>query len=193
MTDNRCDPPQGYFHHADQRCNTDQVYCLRCGAPMEERLLPTENRLRLVCGACDFIFYQNPKVVVATIPEWDGRVVLVRRGIEPRLGTWSYPGGFLELGESVEEGALRETKEETNLDIQITGLLNIYSRPAAGVVVIVFAAQVVGGAPMVSHEVAEIGLFQPSGIPWPELAFQTTEWALRDWLARCPAGIDAQA
>jgi ADP-ribose pyrophosphatase YjhB (NUDIX family) len=179
----------GYFHHADHNHDLSCVHCLRCGAIMGERLLPDDDRPRLVCGACGFVFYQNPKIVVATIPEWDDKVVLVKRAIEPRKGTWSYPGGFLELGESVEEGALRETKEETNLDIRITVLLNVYSRPVAGVVVIVFGAEVIGGNPVASAEIAEICRFAPAEIPWPELSFPTTEWALRDWLARHPAGI----
>ena len=151
---------------------------------MGKKVLPGEGRPRLVCLECGFIFYQNPKIVVATIPEWQGKAVLVRRGIEPRLGAWSYPGGFLELGESVEEGAIRETKEETNLDIEIKSLLNIYSRPEAGVVVVVYMADVMGGQPTTCVEVTEIGHFAPIEIPWDDLAFASTEWALRDWLAK---------
>lgn len=151
---------------------------------MEERVLPGETRYRLVCGQCGFVFYQNPKVVVGTIPCSHGKVVLVRRAIEPRKGAWSYPGGYLELGESLEEGALRETKEETNLDAHITGLLNVYSRASAGIVAVVYLAQVLGGEPVASSEIAEIAYFDSERIPWSELAFPTTEWALREWVTR---------
>lgn len=157
---------------------------------MGERILHRENKPRLVCTACDFVFYQNPKVVVATLLESEGRIILVKRATEPRRGTWSYPGGFLELGESLEEGALRETKEETNLDATIGGLLNVYSRPEAGVVVIVFKASVVAGTPAPCQEVDEIGEFLPSEIPWRDLAFPTTEWALQDWLGQATGTVD---
>lgn len=160
------------------------AHCLNCGTLMREKVLPPDDRPRLACEECGFVLYQNPKVVVGTIPEWRGNVVLVRRGIEPRKGSWSYPGGFLELGETVEEGAIRETKEETNLDIRITSLLNIYSRPEVGVVAIVYVAEVVGGEPRVCGEIAEIAQFGASALPWPELSFPTTEWALREWLSR---------
>ena len=176
---------QGYFHHADYHCNLEHVHCLNCGDLMSERKLANDHHCRLVCGTCGFIFYQNPKVVVGTIPIRDDKVVLVRRAIEPRKGSWGYPGGFMELGESTEEGAVRETKEETNLDVRISGLLNVYSRPAAGIVAIASLAEVPGGEPAICEETAEIKFFTSEEIPWDQLAFPTTEWALRDWQRRC--------
>jgi ADP-ribose pyrophosphatase YjhB (NUDIX family) len=96
-------------------------------------------------------------------------------------------GGYLELGETVEDGARRETREETGLDVRIDRCLGVYSRPEAGVVVILYLAHVVGGAPRVCPEVLEIGHFAPHEIPWPDLAFQTTAWGLQDWIRSQPA------
>jgi len=120
--------------------------------------------------------------VVATLPTHAGGVVLIRRGIEPGYGRWGYPGGFLELGESAEEGAIRETLEETGYEIAIDGCVGIYSRPPAGVVVLVFAAHVTSGEPQLSEETLEVRSFAIDEIPWEELAFPTVQIALRDWI-----------
>jgi ADP-ribose pyrophosphatase YjhB (NUDIX family) len=159
-------------------------FCAQCGGSLAETLLETEDRPRLVCAVCQYIHYINPKIVAATVPVLDGRVALLRRGIEPRKGTWTYPAGFMEFGESVEEAAIRETKEETNLDVELAGLLGVYSRPEIGMVNIVFLARVTGGEPALSRECAEFRLVTPEEIPWGELAFNTTEWVLRDWVQR---------
>lgn len=158
-------------------------FCGHCGGALVERYVEVEERHRLVCDACTLITYVNPKPVVGTLPIWSGRVYLVRRNIEPALGAWTNPAGFLEVDETAEEGALRETREETNLDVEITGLLNVYSRPIAHVVVIVYLARVTGGEPRIQPETQEIAAFAPEAIPWDDLAFSTTHWALRDWLA----------
>lgn len=157
-------------------------YCSECGGKLYEKSLSNDNRPRLVCENCGQVLYVNPKVVTAAIPEHEGKVVLLRRGIEPRKGYWTYPSGYLEMGETVEEGAVRETKEETNFDARITRLLGLYSRPEVGVVVAVFLATVVGGEPEIGEETSEIRLFGPEEIPWKDLAFLSTEWALRDWV-----------
>ena len=168
-------------------------YCSSCGGPLQERLLPTEDRPRLVCERCGFILYQNPKIVVGAIPLSDGRAVLVRRGLEPSRGKWTFPGGFLEIGETPEEGAARETREETGLGIEITDLLGVYSRREIDIVVIVYLARIVDGAPTLTRETLEIGSFAPWEIPWDDLAFPTTLWALTDWARRCgyrpPEGV----
>lgn len=122
---------------------------------------------------------------MGTLPLDDsGRVHLVRRGIEPGYGGWAYPGGFLEIDETAEEGAARETFEETGLRVEPTELVGLYSRPEAGVAVAIYLARVVSGEPIPGAEVLEVRAFAPSEIPWSEIAFRTTEWALRDWLAR---------
>lgn len=162
----------------------DHRYCPRCGDGLHSRVLAPDPWERLVCGSCDFIFYQNPKVVVGAIPRRGRRVALVRRGIEPRVGAWTFPAGFLEMGETVEEAARRETREECNLDVQIDELLNVYSRPNIGIVNIIYLATIVGGTFCPNPEATEYAEFEPERVPWDDLAFDTTRWALRDWVAR---------
>jgi ADP-ribose pyrophosphatase YjhB (NUDIX family) len=123
---------------------------------------------------------------VGALPVRDGRVYLARRAIEPGLGRWTYPGGFLEVGESAQEGARREAEEETELRIEVGRLIGVYSRPHVGIVTVVFAADVVGGRPEPAAETTEVGGFGPDEIPWDELAFTTVESALRDWVASLP-------
>lgn len=158
-------------------------FCSRCGAPLSFGPLAGEERHRLACARCGFIAYVNPRLVVSTLPVTDdGAVYLLRRGIEPGYGAWAQPGGFLEIDETAEQGAVRETLEETGLIVEPTGILGIYSRPQAAVVVVAWEARVVGGEPRTSAESLEVRRFRPSEIPWPGIAFQTTAWALRDWV-----------
>lgn len=160
-------------------------FCPACGEPVHERLLEDDHRPRLVCPN-GHITWRNPRMVVGTFPVAAGRVLLARRGIEPALGRWSYPGGFLELGESTAEGARRETEEETRLLVEIGRLIGVYSRPHAGIVTLIYEATVVGGEPLPGAETSEVRAFAPDEIPWDELAFTTTESALRDWVASLP-------
>lgn len=158
-------------------------FCSRCGAPLLLGPLPTEERERLACAACGFIAYVNPRLVVSTLPVTDaGELVLLRRAIEPGYGSWAQPGGFLEIDETAHEGAIRETLEETGLLVEPTELIGIYSRPQAAVVVVAWEARVVGGVARSSAESLEVRTFSHDAIPWSSIAFQTTTWALRDWL-----------
>ena len=109
--------------------------------------------------------------------------MLLRRGIEPGYGTWAQPGGFLEVDETVNQAAIRETLEETGLIIEPGEIIGLYTRLEAAVVTIAFEARIVGGVPMVTPEALEVRSFPPSDIPWDGIAFNTTQWALRDWLA----------
>lgn len=147
-----------------------------------ERELSFEDRPRLACERCGYIFYQNPKVVAGTIPQKDDKIYLLRRGLEPRRGTWTFPAGYMELGESVEEAACRETVEETGLDVEVISLMNVYSRPEVGIVVIVYRGRVIAGEPLLGPEALEISAFSPEHIPWEDLSFPSTTWALADWL-----------
>ncbi len=159
-------------------------YCPYCGAPLLLRLLPTEDRPRLVCDR-RHILYVNPKVIVGVIPERRGRILLMRRGIEPRYGAWTYPGGFMEIDETVEECAAREAEEEVGVQVRLGGIVGVYSRPAPqspGIVSIVFAGRVVRGRVKDGREALEARWFGPEEIPWDDLAYETTHWALRDWL-----------
>ena len=160
-------------------------FCPACGRPVEPRTLEADHRPRLVCAE-GHVTWRNPRVVVGTLPVRDGRLYLARRAIEPALGLWGNPSGFLELGESTQEGARRETEEETQLLVEIGRLIGVYSRPHAGVITIVYEATVVGGAPEPAAETSEVRDFGPDEIPWDELAFTTVESALRDWVASLP-------
>jgi ADP-ribose pyrophosphatase YjhB (NUDIX family) len=160
-------------------------YCSRCGAELRFGSVEGEDRDRLACSACGHIAYVNPRLVVTTIPVTeDGRVVLLRRGIEPGRGSWAQPGGFLEVDETVTEAAIRETLEETGLTVVPGEFIGLYTRLEAAVVVIAFEARVVGGTFTPNPEALEIEAFDPAEIPWPGIAFTTTFWALRDWLHR---------
>ncbi len=160
-------------------------FCPTCGLPVEPRLLEADHRPRLVC-ADGHVTWQNPRIVVNALPIQAGRVLLARRAIEPGLGRWGIPGGFLELGESTQEGARREAEEETELRIEVGRLIGVYSRPHVGIVTIMYEADVVGGAPEPAAETSEVRAFGPDEIPWDELAFSTAESALRDWVASLP-------
>jgi len=160
-------------------------FCPACGRPVEARLLEADHRPRLVCPR-GHVTWRNPRLVVGTLPVRAGRVYLARRAIEPSLGRWGNPSGFLEVGESVQEGARRETEEETELRVEVGRLVGVYSRPEAGIVTIAFEAQVVGGSPEPAAETSEVRDYGPDEIPWDELAFSTVESALRDWVASLP-------
>ncbi len=158
-------------------------HCSRCGAPLALTPLPEESRDRLACVACGSVAYVNPRLVVTTIPVTDdGRAILIRRGIEPGRGWWAQPGGFLEVDETVTEGAVRETLEETGLLVEPGRIVGLYSRLEAAVVTLVFEARVVGGEIIETPEALETRAFEPADVPWDRIAFKTTFWALRDWV-----------
>jgi ADP-ribose pyrophosphatase YjhB (NUDIX family) len=161
-------------------------YCGYCGAPLSERWVEAEERLRLVCPQ-GHISYLNPKVIVSVIVEEEGKVLLLRRAIEPRRGYWTFPGGYMEIDESVEECARRESREETGLELELAGLVGIFSRPAPqgpGIVSIVFRGRIVGGELTPGHEVLEARFVPLEAIPWEELAYDTTRQALAAYLAQ---------
>lgn len=158
------------------------VFCQDCGGRLARRWVEEEQIHRPVCEACSHIHYDNPNVVAGTIPVAGGRVWLLRRGIEPRRGTWTYPAGFMELGESVTEAALRETREEICIGVEIETLLNVYSRSTMTNVQIVFLARAQDEA-TAGSEALEVALFTPEQIPWHYLSFWSTHAALRDWIA----------
>ena len=158
-------------------------YCSRCGQQLVFGPQPAETRDRLACRACGFIAYVNPRPIVSTLPVTDsGRLILIRRAIEPAYGAWAQPGGFLEIDESAQEGAVRETLEETGLIVEPTQIIGVYTRRQAAVVTIAWEARVVSGRAGPQPESLEVREFGPDEIPWPHIAFQTTAWALTDWL-----------
>jgi len=160
-------------------------FCSRCGAELLFGIVDGEDRARSSCPSCGHITYVNPRLVVTALPVTDdGRVILLRRGIEPGLGAWAQPGGFLEVDETVAEAAIRETLEETGLTIEPGEIVGLYTRLEAAVVVLVFEARVTGGTAGPTPEALEIAAFAADAIPWSGLAFKTTYWALVDWLER---------
>jgi ADP-ribose pyrophosphatase YjhB (NUDIX family) len=160
-------------------------YCSSCGASLEFGSIAGEDRDRLSCPECGHIAYVNPRLVVTTLPITDaGELVLLRRGIEPGRGRWAQPGGFLEIDETVYEAAIRETLEETGLNIEPGEIIGLYTRLEAAVVTIAFESKVVGGSAGPSPEALEVATFAAEDIPWSGLAFRTTMWMLRDWIDR---------
>jgi ADP-ribose pyrophosphatase YjhB (NUDIX family) len=159
-------------------------HCPNCGGPLEVRELPTEDRPRHVCATCGHIAYVNPRLVATTLPVTEaGEVVLLRRGFEPGRGLWAQPGGFLEIDETPTEGAMRETLEEIGLVVEPEAIIGLYARLEAAVIVLVYEARIVGGELRTTPEALEVKAFAPDAVPWPEIAFRTTWWALVDWLA----------
>jgi ADP-ribose pyrophosphatase YjhB (NUDIX family) len=159
-------------------------FCSRCGTALKFGPIEGEERDRLACQACAFIFYVNPRLVVTTLPITErGEVMLIRRGIAPGYNRWAQPGGFLEIDETVPEAAIRETLEETGLQVEPVRIVGLYSRVEAAVVVVAYEARIVGGEPITTRESLETRPFAPDEIPWSDIAFETSVRALRDWLA----------
>jgi ADP-ribose pyrophosphatase YjhB (NUDIX family) len=159
-------------------------FCPCCGGSLSSRSLKAGEPDRLVCGACGFVFYLNPKVAACAICAVGGRVVLLRRSIEPQYGKWVFPGGFVDRGETMTAAAARETREEVGLDVEIGALVGVYSYPGNEVVVVVYEATVVGGKPAIGDECLEVRAFEPEAIPWDDLAFDSTREALRAYVQR---------
>jgi 8-oxo-dGTP diphosphatase len=139
---------------------------------------------RLVCEECGFIFYQGPKLVAATIFELDGGIVLIKRAIEPGYGKWTFPGGFVERGERAEAAAEREALEEAGMEIEVGEIVGLYSYEDQIPVIAVFSGRVTGGEPQPLDETMAVKVFPRDALPWGEMAFPSTEQALKDYLRR---------
>jgi ADP-ribose pyrophosphatase YjhB (NUDIX family) len=159
-------------------------FCPRCGSRLEVRLLKDGDPERLVCGECGFVFYQGPKLVAGAIFELDGGIVLIQRDIEPGYGKWTFPGGFVERGERAESAAEREVLEETGLEIEVREIVGLYTYEGEVPAIAVFAAGVTGGEPIPLDETMDVRSFPRHGLPWAEMAFPSTEHALKDYLRR---------
>lgn len=161
-------------------------FCPKCGGGLEKRKIKDNEPERLVCRQCSFVFYLDPKVVAGTLFAIEGGVVLLRRGIEPAMGKWVFPGGYVDRGESVRDAAIRETNEEANVSVRLASLLNVYSYAGSPNVIVVYAAEVVGGVLKAGDESDEARIFTQLQIPWEELAFQSTKDALEDFIRMHP-------
>ncbi len=136
---------------------------------------------RLVCDTCGWVHYINPKIVVGSVCQWQDRILLCKRAIEPRKGFWTIPAGFLEERETLEQGAMREAREEANADITITALLAIYNVPHISQVQIMHVANLNNADVSIGPESEEVALVKWDEIPWNELAFPSVDWALNQY------------
>ena len=140
-----------------------------------------DDKERLVCNGCGFVNYVNPKIVVGVVTGMDGKILLCRRAIEPRKGYWTLPAGFMEEAETTEEGALREAREEANADLEILSLLAVYNIPRISQVQLFYKARMLSPAFSPGPESSEAGLFAWDDIPWDEIAFPSSFWALHHY------------
>jgi ADP-ribose pyrophosphatase YjhB (NUDIX family) len=163
-------------------------FCSQCGAAVGLAIPEGEDRERHVCRTCGFIHYENPKTVVGCLPELDGKLLLCRRAIEPAIGRWTVPAGYLELGESVIQGAVRETLEETGSRVDVVGPLAMLDIPHIGQTYALFRAQLPQRDFAPTPESLEVRLFEPAQIPWEELAFPVVHFALRFYVEDLEAG-----
>lgn len=158
-------------------------FCPRCGHSLTSRCVKAGEPDRLCCTGCEFVFYLDPKLAAGVIAEQHGRVLLLRRAIEPAYGTWAFPGGFVDRGEHPEQAAVREAWEEAGVEIRLDGMLGIYSHPPGSpVVLVVYRGTITGGEPQALDESLEAGLFHPAELPWAELSFSTTRLAFADYV-----------
>jgi ADP-ribose pyrophosphatase YjhB (NUDIX family) len=157
-------------------------FCSNCGAPVGRAIPPGDHRERYRCGTCDTIHYENPKVVVGCVLEWQGAILLCRRAIDPRLGYWTLPAGFLENGESVTDGALRETVEEAGASAAIESLFAVIDVPRIHQVHMFFRGFLRTDSLAPGIESIEARLFEQKDIPWSALAFQSVHCVLEQYL-----------
>lgn len=163
-------------------------FCSNCAAPVVRRIPPGDELPRWICDACGEIHYQNPKVVVGCVPEWEGRVLLCRRAIEPRYGYWTLPAGFLENGESVGEGAARETREEAGARVELIEAFTMLSVPMVNQVHVFYRARLLDLQFRPGEESLEVALFDEAAVPWEQIAFRTVGQTLRHWFEDRRAG-----
>lgn len=163
-------------------------YCSDCGNPVSIKIPAGDSRQRHVCDHCGTIHYQNPRIIAGTLPVVGDKVLLCRRAIEPRLGFWTLPAGFMENGETTEEAAARETIEEAEAKVDIQGLYMVFNLPHISQVYIFYRAAVVNGEFGVGVESLESRLFEEHEIPWSDLAFPTVGRALKHYFADRQSG-----
>jgi len=157
-------------------------FCPLCGGRLANRLLKTGEPERLVCTACGFIFYIDPKLAVLALVPYQGGLVMVRRAIEPGYGLWVVPGGFVDVGEEVEDAVVRETLEEAGLRVRVVRLLNVHSYRHSRTVVLSFITEHLSGEPAAGDEELEVRVFAPEDIPWEQIAFRSTADAIKEYL-----------
>lgn len=163
-------------------------YCSLCGGEVRAEIPAGDNRLRYVCTACNSVHYENPRLVVGCVAVHDGQILMCKRAIAPRLGFWTLPAGFMELGESLTQAAARETREEACAEVTITGLLASVNVLSAGQVHVFFRALLPEPTFAAGAESLAVQLITPAEIPWDELAFTSNRIALEQYLAQEKSG-----
>ncbi len=153
-------------------------YCSRCGGSITHRIPPGDSRERMICTQCGEVFYENPRMIVGSVPEWDGRLLLCRRAIEPRLGLWTLPAGFLENGETTAEGAGRESEEEVGAPVTIGAPLILVNLPRIYQIHLFYLGRLEKLPAGPGHETLEVGVFSETDLPWQALAFPSVRLTL---------------
>lgn len=165
-------------------------YCSNCGKRVVRRVPYGDQHPRHICDHCQTVHYENPKVVVGCIAEWSGRILMCRRAIEPRMGFWTIPAGFLEINESSVEAAIRESEEETGTHIRIEGLYSIFDIPEIHQVYLIYRGQLKRPQFNPGSESLEVRLFRPEDIPWGELTYPAVGDILRQYIEERNSGYD---
>ena len=163
-------------------------FCCYCAAPVVSRVPPGDSLPRWVCDECGEIHYQNPRLILGTIPERDGTILLCRRAIEPRYGYWTLPAGFMENSETAAQGAARETLEEAGARVELGAPFSLISVPRVNQVHLFYLARVLDLAAKPGEETLEVGFFDEASIPWKDIAFRTVGLTLKFWLSDRKAG-----
>jgi len=158
-------------------------FCANCGAAVVQRVPPGDTLPRWVCDNCGEIHYQNPKLVVGTIPEHEGKLLLCRRAIEPRYGYWTLPAGFMENDETASQAALRETLEEAGATVDLGEPFTLISVPRVNQVHLFYRARLRNLEFKAGEETLEVALVEEAAIPWQEIAFRTVGLTLKRWFA----------
>lgn len=165
-------------------------FCSNCGNPVVLKVPEGDLLPRHVCDRCGTIHYSNPKLVVGSVPEYQGRILICKRGIEPRRGYWTIPAGFMENDETLEAGAAREAVEEARIQVEIGSLLLLANVTSARQVHVFFRSRMLTPHFETTHESLEVRLVDEREIPWDDLAFPSTEYALRRYVEDRAAGVE---
>jgi ADP-ribose pyrophosphatase YjhB (NUDIX family) len=158
-------------------------FCSSCAAPLARRVPPGDSLPRFLCDACGSIHYENPRLVVGCVPEWDGRVLLCRRAIEPRYGYWTLPAGFMENDETTAQGATRETLEEAGARVELIAPFSMISVPYVNQVHLFYRARLLDLQFKAGEESLEVALYDEAQVPWKDIAFRTVGLTLKHWFA----------
>ncbi len=170
--------------HTTVHSKSKAKYCLKCAGQLEDRI--SEEKVRQACTKCDFVFYEDPKPVAGVLALKDGKLLLIQRGNEPKRGLWSFPTGYIDVGDTPEETAIREAKEEANVDVQLNRLLGVYSDIRRTVVLIIYTGTIASGNPAVGAEALDARLFNLQALP--KLAFDHDYHVLADLLSEKTEG-----